>query len=145
MGDERLCHLGIMKKGFSAYSRPVNLVSRKLMKDKRCVSDFRLINARTAKTKLAFPLVKDKFSMLGSHYHEALLVIDLKDAFHSLIFTGDSKKYCGILPYIGCTLYTYQRMSVRLNYPQQLVNHIWMQFYTIYRVGNTMKQLSMIC
>ena len=70
---KRLCHVGILKKGFSAYSSPVMLVSRKLMKDKRCVSGFRYMNMRIAKTNLAFPLVKDMFSLLGSSRCKVLL------------------------------------------------------------------------
>ena len=33
---KRLCYLGILKDGFSAYSSPVMLVSRKMTKDKSC-------------------------------------------------------------------------------------------------------------
>ena len=40
----RLCYLGILKEGFSAYSSPVMLISRKLTKDKRVVTDFRHLN-----------------------------------------------------------------------------------------------------
>ena len=36
---KRLCCLGILKEGFSAYSSPVMLISRKLTKDKRVVTD----------------------------------------------------------------------------------------------------------
>ena len=42
-------------------------------------------------------------------------VLDLKDAFHSLRLTENSKKYCGILPYFGSTSYLYQRMPMGLN------------------------------
>ena len=38
---KRVCYLGILKKGFSAYSSPVMLITRKLMQDKRVVTDFR--------------------------------------------------------------------------------------------------------
>ena len=38
---KRLCYMGILKEGFSAYSSPVMLKSRKLTKDKRVVTDFR--------------------------------------------------------------------------------------------------------
>ena len=37
---KRLCYMGILKEGFSAYSSPVMLISRKLTKDKRVVTDF---------------------------------------------------------------------------------------------------------
>ena len=41
--------MGILKEGFSAYSSPVMLISRKLTKDKRVVTDFRHLNVRIAK------------------------------------------------------------------------------------------------
>ena len=56
-----LCHLGILKEGFSAYSNPVMLNSRKVMQDKRVVTDFRHLNVRIAKNNLAYPLLKDTF------------------------------------------------------------------------------------
>ena len=38
---KQLCYLGILKEGFSAYSSPAMLISRKLTKDNRVVTDFR--------------------------------------------------------------------------------------------------------
>ena len=112
---KRLCYLGILKEDFSAYSSPVMLISRKLMQDKGVVTDFRHLNMRIAKNNLAYPLLKDTFTMLGSSKSEVMSVLDLKDAFHSLRLTGGSKKYCGILPYFGSTSYLYQRMPMGLN------------------------------
>ena len=63
---KRLCYLGILKEGFSAYSSPVMLVSRKLTKDKRVMTDFRHLNRRIAKNTLAYPLLKDMFTLLGT-------------------------------------------------------------------------------
>ena len=37
---KRLYYMGIPKEGFSAYSSPVMLISRKLTKNKRIVTDF---------------------------------------------------------------------------------------------------------
>ena len=99
----------------STYSSPVILVSRKVTQDKRVVTDFRLLNTRIAKNNLAYPLVKDMFTMLGNSKCEVLSVLDLKDAFHSLRLLDNSKKYCGILPYFGSASYLYQRMPMRLN------------------------------
>ena len=79
-----LCYLGILKEGFSAYSSPVMLISRKMTKDKRVVTDFRHLNMQIAKNNLAYPLLKDTFLMLGSSKCKVMLVLDLKDAFHSL-------------------------------------------------------------
>ena len=76
---KRLCYLGILKEGFLAYSSPVMLVSRKLTKDKRVMTDFRHLNTRIAKNNLAYPLLKDMFTLLGSSKCEVLSVLDLKD------------------------------------------------------------------
>ena len=110
-----LCYLGILKEGFSAYSSPVMLISRKVMQDKRVVTDFRHLNMRIAKNNLAYPLLKDTFTLLGISKCKVLSVLDLKDAFYSLRLTENSKKYCGILPYFGSTPYLYQRMPMGLN------------------------------
>ena len=112
---KRLCYLGILKEGFSAYSSPVMLVSRKLTQDKRVVTDFRHLNTRIAKNNLSYPLVKDTFTALENSKCEVLSVLDLKDAFHSLRLSEKSKKYCGILPYFGSASYLYQRMPMGLN------------------------------
>ena len=107
--------MGILKEGFSAYSSPVMLISRKLTKDKRVVTNFRHLNVRIVKNNLAYPLVRDMFSMLVSFRCEVLLVLDLKDAFHSLRLSENSKGYCGMLPYSGSTSYLYQRMPMGLS------------------------------
>ena len=98
---KRMCYLGILKEGFSADSSPVMLISRKVTKDKRVVTDFRHPNLRIAKSNLAYPLLKDTFSVLGSSRCEVLSVLGLKDAFYSLKFSENSKRHCGILPYFG--------------------------------------------
>ena len=90
-------------------------ISRKFTKDKRMVTDFRHLNVKIAKNNLAYPLLKDTFSILGSSRCEVLLVLDLKDAFHSLRLSENSKKYCGIFPYFGSTSYLYQTMPMELN------------------------------
>ena len=100
---KRLCYLGILKEGFSAYSSPVMLISRKVTQDKRVVTDFRHLNMQIAKNNLAYPLLKDTFTLLGSTKSKVLPVLHLKDAFHSIRLTENSKKYCGILPYFGST------------------------------------------
>ena len=107
--------MGILKDRFSAYSSPVMLISRKLTKDKRVVTDFRHLNVRIAKSNLAYPLVRDKFSVLGNSKCEVLLVLDLKDAFHLLRLSENLKRYRGILPYFCSSSYLYQRMPMGLN------------------------------
>ena len=45
--------MGILKEGFLAYSSLVMLISRKLTKDKRVVTDFRHLNVRIAKKQFS--------------------------------------------------------------------------------------------
>ena len=75
---KRLYYLGILTEGFSPYSSPIMLISRKLTKDKRVVTDFRHLHVRIAKNNLACPLFKDMFSVLGHSKCEVLSVLDFK-------------------------------------------------------------------
>ena len=112
---KRLCYLGVLKEGFSTYSSIVMLISRKFTRDKRVVTDFRHLNVRIEKSYLAYPLLKDAYLVLGNSRWEVLSVSDFKDAFHSLRLTENSKRFCGISPYFGSTLYLYQRLPMGLN------------------------------
>ena len=60
-------------------------------------------------------MVRDTFSVLGNSKCEFLLVLDLKDAFHSLRLSEEAKMCCSILPYFRSVLYIYQRMPMGLN------------------------------
>ena len=91
------------------------LISKKMTKDKRVVTDFRHLNMCIAKNNLPYPPLKDMFSMLGSSKCKVISVLDLKDAFHSLQLTENSKKFCSILPYFSSPSYLYQRMPMGLN------------------------------
>ena len=63
-----------------------------MTQDKRVVTDFRHLNMRIAKNNLAYPLLKDMFTLLGSTKCEVLYVLNLKDAFHSLRLTENSQE-----------------------------------------------------
>ena len=121
---DRLCYLGILKEGFPTYSSAVMLISRKVMQDKRIVTEFRHLNMYIAKNNLAYPLLKDKFTPLGSSKCEVLSVLDLKDACHLLRLSEISKRYCRNLPYFGSASYLYQRMPMDL-----IISLTILQFY----------------
>ena len=91
------------------------LISKKVTKDKSVVMDFRHLNLTISKNNLAYPLLKDNFSVLGSSWCKVLSVLDLKDAFNPFKALENSNRYCGILPYFGSTSYLYQRMPMGLN------------------------------
>ena len=73
-----------LKEGFSAYSSPVMIISRKMTKDKIVVTNLRHLNSHIAKNNLVYPLLKDTFALLGSSDCEVMSVLDLKYVFHSL-------------------------------------------------------------
>ena len=81
---KRMCYFRILSEGFLAYFSPIMLISRKVTKDKRVVTGFRHLNGIIPKNNIAYPLLKDTFSVLGTSRCKALSVLDLKDAFHSL-------------------------------------------------------------
>ena len=86
-----------------------------MTQNKRVVTDFRHLNMPIAKNNLAYALLKDTFSMLGSSNCEVMSVLDLQDAVHFLQLTENSKKLFGILPYFGCSSYLYQRIPMGMN------------------------------
>ena len=76
---------------------------------------------------MAYPLVRDTFSVLGSSKCEILSVLDLKDTFHFLRLSENSKKYCGTFPYFSSTSYLYQRMPMGLN----ISPSIWQSYINV--------------
>ena len=88
-----LCYLGILREGFSAYSSSVMLISRKVTQDKRAVKDFRHLNIRIAKRNLAYPLVKDTYSVLGSSRCESVISIRFKGCISQKILKDTVKFY----------------------------------------------------
>ena len=78
--------------------------------------DFRHLNVRIVKSNLAYPLVRDTFSVLGNSKCKVLSVLDLKDAFHLLRLSEDSKRYCSILPLFGSASYVYQENAYGTKY-----------------------------
>ena len=105
----------ILKERLSPCSGPVMLISQNVMQNKRVVTTFRHLNVSIVKNNLEYPFITDTFSVLGNSKCEVLLVLDLKDAFHSLQLSEDSKRYCGIFPYFGNASYLYQRIPMGLS------------------------------
>ena len=112
---KRLCYMGILKEGFLAYSSLVMLISRKLTKDKRVVTDLRHINVRIAKNNLAYLLVRDTFSVLGNSKMLSTVCVRPERCLSLLKIVREFRKYCGILSYFGSSSYLYQRMPMGLN------------------------------
>ena len=62
---KRLCYLRILKEGFSAYSSPVMLISRKMMQDKRVLTDFRHLNKFNCQEQLSISAIERYFCIIG--------------------------------------------------------------------------------
>ena len=62
---KRLCYMGILKEGFSAYSSAVMLISKKLTKDKRVVMHFRHLNLKIAKKQFSLSIGQRHFLSVG--------------------------------------------------------------------------------
>ena len=117
--------LGILKKGLSSYSSPVMLIPRKITQVPRIVTDFRVLNSRIVKIcRYSVPLLKDILMALGMSGVEVMSLLDLKDAYHSLRLSLNSKKYCAITPYYGSATYIYQRLGMGLSLSPQ----VWQTF-----------------
>ena len=63
---KQLCYMGILKEGFSAYSSPVMLISRKMTKDKKVVTDFRHLNLCIAKNNLKIEIEENTSSLIDT-------------------------------------------------------------------------------
>ena len=81
---DRLVKLGILKKGLSGYSSPAMAIPRKNSNIPRVVGDFRYLNKRLVKLNMTFPLVRESIQAIGASQYEVMLVIDLRDAYHTL-------------------------------------------------------------
>ena len=124
---ERLVSLGILSKNSTSHTSPVMLITRKLMKDKRQVVDFRLLNTRILRRNTSIPLMSDVLSILGNSECEVVSCVDVKDAYHSIRLTEKSKEYCGILPYFGSPIYRYEVLPMGIACAPQ----IWMDYITL--------------
>ena len=124
---ERLVSLGILNKNSTSHTSPVMLITRKLIKDKRPVVDFRLLNTRILRRNTSIPLMSDVLSILGNSECEVVSCVDIKDAYHSMRLTEKRKEYCGILPYFGSPIYGYEVLPMSIACAPQ----IWMDHITL--------------
>ena len=104
-----------IKRMFFSLFKPSHAGEQENDKRQKGHDRFQALKYENSQNNLAYPLLKDTFTLLGSSECKVLSVLDLKDVFHSLRLTKSSKKYCGILPYFGSASYLYQRMPMGLN------------------------------
>ena len=71
--------------------------------------------------------MSDVLSILGNSECEVVSCVDIKDAYHSIRLTEESKEYCGILPYFGSPTYRYEVSPMGIACAPQ----IWMDYITL--------------
>ena len=122
---QKLVSLGILTKNSTTHTSSVMLVARKGNERKRPVVNFRLLNTRIARSNTSTPLLRDIFILLGRAQCEVLSYVDLKEAFHSLPLTPETKEFCGILPYFGSPHFRYEVLPMALaTSPQVWIDYI---------------------
>ena len=109
---DRLVSLEILTKNSTSHTFPVMLITRKLTNDKRPVVDFRLLNTRILRRNTPIPLMSDVLSILGNSECEVVSCVDIKDVYHSIRLIEKSKEFCGILPYFGSPIYSYEVLPI---------------------------------
>ena len=128
---DRLEKLGIIRKGLTSYNSPVLLVKRKQQNLYQVVTDFRVLNECLIRVNHAFPIVRDCIEAIGASKCEVMSVLDLRDAYHTLLLAAKSQKYCGLTLYYGSPTYVYLRMRMGMSCSpalwQQFVHIIWEQ------------------
>ena len=85
----------------SPYSSSIMLIARNNSSLKSIITDFRFIRSRLQRVNLAFPLIRDAFSILEGSKYECLSVLDKKDTYHIIKLSEGFKAYCCILPYFA--------------------------------------------
>ena len=104
-----------IKGRFFSLFKPSHASEQENHKRQKGCDRFQALKYEDSQNNLAYPLLKDTFTLLGNSKCEVLSVLDFKDAFPPLRLAESSKKYCGILPYFGNASYLYQRMPMGLN------------------------------
>ena len=125
---EILVSLGILSKNSTIHTSPIMLITRKLTKDKRPVVDFRLLNTRILRRNTSIPFMSDVLSILGNSECEVVSCVDIKDVYHLIRLTEESKEYFGILQYFGSPICRYEVLPVGIACALQ----IWMDYITLF-------------
>ncbi len=119
---EKLCQMGILRKGSSEFLSPIMLIkkshsSAKLNKaaEYRLVVDFKYLNSHLLDIKFSYPGIKHVLLKIGRHSSRFYSVLNLKHAFHSINLTEDSKQYTSCCASPGSPTYQYNKLSQGLN------------------------------
>ena len=68
---------------------------------------------------------------------ELILIIDLRDTYHTLRLAAESQKYCGITPYYGSDTYLYQRYDTGLSVSPAICRHSSIKYLINFMIDST--------
>ena len=71
--------------------------------------------------------MSDVLSILGNSECEVVSCVDIKDAYHSIALTEESKEYCEILSYFGSPTCRYGALPMGIACAPQM----WMDYITL--------------
>ena len=94
------------------------------------------VKHQNSKKNTSTPLLRDIFIMLGRAQCKVLSCVDLKEAFHSLPLTSETKELCGILPYFGSPHFRYEVLPMGLVISPQ----VWIDYIENILCGMANKQ-----
>ncbi len=119
---EKLCLMGILCRGSSEFLSPIILIKKSHSGAKlnnapkyRSVLDFKYLNAHLPDIKFSYPEIKHVLHKIGRHSSCVYSLLDLKNVFHSINLTEDSKQCTSCCASPGSPTYQYNKLSQRLN------------------------------
>ena len=111
---DKLVHLGILTPGMATHSSPIMLIDKKGQKQKRFVSDLRILNRALHPLNYPFPLIRDSLQTLGASGSTIFSTMDIKEAFHSINLSKSSQDLCGLTTYPSGRSFRYLKMPMGL-------------------------------
>ncbi len=118
---EKLCQMGILRRGSSEFLSPIMLIKKsqsgtKLNKapEYHSVVDFKYLNLHLPDLKFSYPEIKHVWKKIGRHSSRIYSVLDLKHVFHLINITEESKQYTSCAS-PGSPTYQYNKLSQGLN------------------------------
>ncbi len=114
--------MGILSKESSEFLSPIMLIKKshsgaKLNKapEYRLVVDFKYLISHLPDIIFNYPEIKHVLHKIGRHSSHIYSMLDLKQAFHSINLTKDSKQYTSCCASPGSPTYQYNKLSQGLN------------------------------
>ncbi len=122
---EKLRQMGILRRGSCEFLSPIMLIKKshgrtKLAKspEYHLVVDFKYLNSHLPDIRFSYPEIKHVLHKIGRHSSRIFSMLNLKQAFHSINLTEESKQYTSCCASPGSPTYQFNKLSQGLNVSQ---------------------------